>query len=53
MDVSLFTRASSEYIWWEVEGVYAMVVSVEEGFDYLYCDGFFQDAFPELLVPRN
>lgn len=52
-DLSIYARAASMYVWWEVKGVYAVVVSVEEGFDDFYLDGFFQDAFPELLIPRS
>jgi hypothetical protein len=44
-------RAFSEYILWEVKGVYALFVSFEEGFDYLDFNRFFQDAFPQLLIP--
>jgi len=38
---------------WEVKGVYAVIVSAEERFDYLYFDRLFQDAFPQLLIPRS
>jgi hypothetical protein len=34
-----------------MKGVHAVVVAFEERFDYLDLNGFFQNAFPELLIP--
>jgi hypothetical protein len=42
-----------EYVFWKMKGVYTVVVSFEEGFDYLDFNGFFQNAFPQLLIPRS
>ena len=36
---------------WDVEGLDAALVSLEEGLDHLDLDGVPQDALPELPVP--
>ncbi len=41
------------YVLWKMKGMHAVVVAFEERFNYLNFDRFFQNAFPQLFIPRN